>query len=73
MCIIKLLGTLVSLVVAFWIRHAIQYRRRNPEGLPLPPGPSGLPLVGNILNFPKREAWLMAAEWRRKYGEFVLR
>ena len=61
---------LIVVLVALWIKHIIQYRRRNLLGLPLPPGPNGLPLLGNILNFPKKEAWLMAAKWGKIYGEY---
>lgn len=66
----SLLGIVVVLVAAFYIRCTMQYRRRNVAGLPLPPGPYGLPLIGNVLNFPKKEAWLVAAQWRKKYGEY---
>jgi hypothetical protein len=60
---------LTLLVAAFCIQRKIQYRRRNAAGLPLPAGPNGIPLLGNIFNFPKTEAWLMAAQWRKKYGD----
>jgi hypothetical protein len=34
-----------------------------------PPGPSGLPLVGNLLKWPKQKAWLTFARWADLYGE----
>jgi len=36
---------------------------------PLPPGPKGLPLVGNIADMPSIKPWLTFAEWGRKYGD----
>lgn len=34
-----------------------------------PPGPRGLPLVGNIQDIPHVKPWLIFAEWGKKYGE----
>lgn len=34
-----------------------------------PPGPKGLPVVGNILDVPKRKPWKIYAEWGRKCGQ----
>jgi hypothetical protein len=61
----------VLLTILFWILLIIHGRRQNPLGLPLPPGPAGLPLVGNVLNFPKMNSWLVAAQWRKEYGEYI--
>lgn len=38
-------------------------RRRN-----FPPGPRGVPLLGNIFDVPKINPWLVYQEWSRKYG-----
>ena len=35
---------------------------------PLPPGPPGLPIIGNLLNMPRRSAWLTYKELSRRYG-----
>lgn len=37
--------------------------------LPHPPGPPGLPLVGNLRDLPSHEAWLTYRRWGREYGE----
>ncbi|KAF7360792.1 Cytochrome P450 [Mycena venus] len=36
--------------------------------LPLPPGPNGLPLIGNVLDMPKSHAWKTFAQWGDIYG-----
>jgi len=38
------------------------------SSLSLPPGPIGLPLVGNILDMPASREWLTFAKWGEKYG-----
>ncbi|KAJ3512866.1 hypothetical protein NLJ89_g3273 [Agrocybe chaxingu] len=37
-----------------------------------PPGPPGLPLIGNILDFPKKESWKGYLEWGRQYNSDIL-
>ena len=41
----------------------------NSNGLPLPPGPKGYPLIGNLLDMPLHKPWLAYDEWRRTYGK----
>ena len=43
-------------------------KRSNPKGLPLPPGPKGYPLIGNLFDFPITNPWLIYEEWRKTYG-----
>ncbi|KAJ7288668.1 cytochrome P450 [Mycena rebaudengoi] len=45
------------------------YRRQNT--LPLPPGPTGWPLVGNVLDMPKSHAWKTFAHWGEIYGPIM--
>lgn len=46
-------------------------KRRNPSGLPYPPGPKGLPLLGNIFDIPKQSPWKVYAQWAKQYGDII--
>ncbi|KAG1723174.1 cytochrome P450, partial [Suillus paluster] len=43
------------------------FTKKNPA--PYPPGPSGFPLIGNVLDIPDIKPWLTFAEWGKKYGD----
>ncbi|KAF8436532.1 cytochrome P450 [Boletus edulis BED1] len=53
-------------VLYIW-RRAL--RTRNPY--PLPPGPPGLPWVGNVIGINQDAPWLTYAGWARTYGDLV--
>lgn len=36
---------------------------------PLPPGPRGLPLLGNVLDMPSAQEWLTFAKWGETWGD----
>ncbi|KAI0333738.1 CyP450 monooxygenase [Cubamyces sp. BRFM 1775] len=40
-------------------------------GLPLPPGPKGLPLIGNILDMPRYKPWVGLRDLSMTYGNLV--
>ncbi|KAF8523968.1 cytochrome P450 [Hysterangium stoloniferum] len=46
-------------------------RRRLPKGLRLPPGPPGYPIIGNLLDLPKRHEWKTYKDWANTYGDIV--
>ncbi|KAF7371338.1 Cytochrome P450 [Mycena sanguinolenta] len=57
----NLIVTSAAIAVAYSFR-----RRRTP---PLPPGPRGLPIVGNILDVPASNPWLNFAKLGEVWGE----
>ena len=51
------------------VRRLNKGRDRNPNGLPLPPGPKGYPLIGNLFDMPSQSSWVVYDEWRKTYGK----
>ncbi|KAJ7305649.1 hypothetical protein DFH08DRAFT_793419 [Mycena albidolilacea] len=61
----SVLGSLIVLGI-------ILFARSNKRKEKLPPGPGGLPILGNLLQIPKDRAWLVFSEWRKTYGDRVI-
>ena len=64
MLAIEILVLVSSIVVFLAIRD---YQKR--QGLPYPPGPRPLPLIGNLFDVPKEFSWLTYARLSEKYGK----
>jgi hypothetical protein len=54
-------------------RGVLSRRRRNPAGLPLPPGPPKLPVLGNLIQLAGAQPpWETYTEWAKEYGEICV-
>ncbi|KAJ7843607.1 cytochrome P450 [Mycena olivaceomarginata] len=60
------LGAAVTVASLVRIVLAIKFLFRS-KG-PIPPGPPGLPFVGNIFQLPAKGQYLKFTEWKEKYG-----
>ncbi|KAH9008693.1 cytochrome P450 [Lactarius deliciosus] len=52
--------------LGLFVMHARRYSKR-----PYPPGPSRLPIVGNLFSMPSREEWVTYKKWSDKCGSDV--
>ncbi|EPQ51619.1 cytochrome P450 [Gloeophyllum trabeum ATCC 11539] len=60
----------VLLIALAWVRRWRKLRARR-LGLPYPPGPEPLPVIGNLKDFDIEHATETYYKWSQKYGELV--
>ncbi|EKM56472.1 uncharacterized protein PHACADRAFT_207702 [Phanerochaete carnosa HHB-10118-sp] len=65
---LAILNTSLALIGILLVRALIA---RSRQRAPYPPGPKGLPVVGNVTEMPTSHEWLKFAEWADKYGNII--
>lgn len=54
-------GVCFLYLIGSWIKKG--------SGLPLPPGPKGWPIIGNVFDIPRTALWKTFHTWSGQYGE----
>ncbi|ROW06201.1 hypothetical protein VMCG_04577 [Cytospora schulzeri] len=62
---------LISLAAILLVHRSLRYFSNRSNHLPLPPGPPGLPLIGNLHQAPKSRVWAQWHAWAKEYGPVV--
>ncbi|KAJ7157117.1 cytochrome P450 [Mycena filopes] len=63
----SLLGVALAAGLALTLYRLFKPRKTPP----LPPGPKGLPLLGNLLEYPQTQVWVTFSKWAKEYGPIV--
>ncbi|KAG0700269.1 cytochrome P450 [Suillus ampliporus] len=66
---LSLIVYLPAIICFFLVVH--QVRRKSPSNLSFPPGPKGLPLLGNLLDFKGSQPWVNFTQWASTRGDVI--
>ena len=66
MATVSMAGSFIMALATLYILRIWLNKRRK---LPLPPGPMGYPVIGNIYDVPHHYTWLEYTKWARTYGD----
>ncbi|SJL09806.1 related to cytochrome P450 CYP2 subfamily [Armillaria ostoyae] len=64
-----MISTLLATFLVFGV--LLLHRRLSLNRRHLPPGPKGLPLIGNLWDVPAEYPWLTYAQWAATYGDIL--
>lgn len=60
------------LVVTAVASYALRILLKRQSRSPLPPGPAGYPVIGNVFGVANHHLWLMYADWSKTYGSDIV-
>lgn len=55
-------------ILSFLVILRALHNHQKRKGLPYPPGPRPLPIIGNLLDIPRESSWLVYTPLAKKYG-----
>ncbi|KDQ58240.1 hypothetical protein JAAARDRAFT_155938 [Jaapia argillacea MUCL 33604] len=65
-----LIISILVVTASFTLYRKWRHRQRS-GGVPPPPGPQPAPLIGNLLQIPRRKQWITFQEWTKLYGDVL--
>ena len=67
---LSLFTAIDSVILSVFLYTLVAFRdHRRRRGLPYPPGPTSLPVIGNLWDLPKLSSWSAYADMSKKYGK----
>ncbi|KAG2008676.1 O-methylsterigmatocystin oxidoreductase [Coprinopsis cinerea AmutBmut pab1-1] len=60
---------ILGVVVLLRVGRNLRASRKTPA--PLPPGPKGLPILGNLFQIPIHQPWKVYHSWKETYGDII--
>ncbi|KAK7692340.1 hypothetical protein QCA50_003965 [Cerrena zonata] len=63
--------TYILLIFGGLLVILLQWLKRAWSSLPLPPGPTRYPIIGNLLNMPRSMPWKTYQKWSQSYGDIL--
>ncbi|KDQ62055.1 hypothetical protein JAAARDRAFT_203276 [Jaapia argillacea MUCL 33604] len=61
----------VDIVVLTSCIASLAYAAQKRSPAPLPPGPKGWPIIGNVLDMPTTKPWLVFTKWGERWGHII--
>ncbi len=62
---------LASLAAGILLLCSLLYLSRRHRHVSFPPGPKGIPLLGNLWDMPTEYPWITYARWTATYGDVL--